>query len=227
MKKIIALFFLLFLSRPIFPQVEFSGYGATGFRWLDRNPLKEYNQEVYYTGKLQADLKFNDDIEAQLDIRGDSEDNRVTFREFSVKFEYLENAKVKIGNIRQTFGLEQIISRDEYYFVERSEINDEFSDYGYAQRAVSLMVYGEYDEDDKDELPYSYYASVYKNNSLAFGTTTRLTHHIGNFGISGNHGFISIVGEYPITSHAFAADLSYNKKKFNTSIEFFYGGNTT
>ena len=139
-----------------FAQMKFSGYGSTGYKFWNRNPLIRNNQEVFYEGKLQADYKVNKDIEAQLELRGSSEDNMVRLREFSVKFEYMRRMKFKVGNIKTPFGYEQLINREESVFIERSLIHDNLSEFGYTQRSVSLMVYSKYSDEDPD-FPFSYY----------------------------------------------------------------------
>ena len=82
------LFFLL-SSVLLSQNVSFSGYGAAGLKMYDRNRLNDYNQETYFEGKLQADIKYNDHIKAQLDLRGNSTDNSVNFREFSIKIDLI------------------------------------------------------------------------------------------------------------------------------------------
>ena len=47
-------------------KVDFSGWGAAGYMFIDRNPLTDSNQPTYYLGKLQADIKITDELEAQL-----------------------------------------------------------------------------------------------------------------------------------------------------------------
>ncbi|MDT8325128.1 MAG: hypothetical protein RRA94_13535, partial [Bacteroidota bacterium] len=84
-------------------EVEFSGFGATGVRVYDRNPVAEFNQEFYYEGKFQADIRLSKDIEAQLDFRGSSDDREAVLREFSVKFEYFTYARIKIGNVKKPY----------------------------------------------------------------------------------------------------------------------------
>ena len=43
-------------------EVEFKGWGATGFKYFSRIRLNGSNQEVYYEGKLQADIEINKKI---------------------------------------------------------------------------------------------------------------------------------------------------------------------
>jgi len=113
---------VIFTTASNYPQTDysFSGYGAAGFRVHDRNQLRKYNQEVYYEGKLQFNYSVNKDIEAQLDLRGNSDDNRIILREFSVKFEYIKQLKFKIGNIKKPFGSEELLEREEMTTIDRS-----------------------------------------------------------------------------------------------------------
>jgi hypothetical protein len=217
--------FLLFFTHSIEGQVKFSGYGSTGFRNIERPRQVGFNQEVYFEGKLQADIKINKNLEAQLDFRGNSVDERVTLREFSAKFEYWDQMKIKAGNIRQPFGTEQLINRDEYFFIDRSFIHNKISDYGYAQRAVSIMVYSKYSDKYK-EFPFSYYASLFRNNSLTWGGYTRLSFHKNKFIYSVNYTLQSIGGDYPITGHGLSGDVTYETESTTSSFEVFYIKNT-
>lgn len=222
---LILLFFILIFCLNINAQVKFSGYGATGFKMYDRPRQIGINQEVYFEGKLQADIKINKNLEAQLDFRGNSVDERVTLREFSAKFEYWDQMKIKVGNLRQPFGTEQLINRDELALVDRSYIHNKLSDYGYAQRAVSVMVYSKYSDKFKD-FPFSYYASIFRNNSLTWGGYARFSFHKNDFIYSVNYTLQSIGGNYPITAHGFAGDITYELENSAISLEFFYIENT-
>ena len=65
MNKIIFFIIIIALSvcSPNFAQeIEFSGWGATGIKVYDRNVLLGYSQEMFYEGKLQADIEYNDNI---------------------------------------------------------------------------------------------------------------------------------------------------------------------
>ena len=134
------IFLLLIFTIGICAQeLTFSGYGATGFRFFNRNSLNDFNQETYFEGKLQADLDYGKNIEAQLDLRGNSTDNSVNFREFSVKFEYWKKLTLKIGNIKKPFGYEYLTNRDELIQIDRSLNTNRIAEFGYGDRAISLM----------------------------------------------------------------------------------------
>jgi len=228
MKKSIQFLLIIFILMPVyelFSQVEFTGYGATGIQLFERPIAIGVSQEVYFEGKLQADIKVNKDIEAQLDFRGNSFDESVTLREFSAKFEYWERMKIEIGNLKQPFGIEQMISDEDLELVEESFINQQVSDFGYARRSVSVMLYSKY-KDEYEDFPFSYYFSLFKNNSLTSGLYTRLSYHNNDFIYSVNYSFHSIGGDYPVKANAFCGDITFNPKNTKVSIEVFYVKNT-
>ena len=97
---------------------SFSGFGSTGYIFYERNIIKGVDQESFYEGKFQVDIKINKHIEAQLDFRGNSFDQDVELREFSVKFKYHDYIKFKFGNLKLPFGYEQLINRENLPTVE-------------------------------------------------------------------------------------------------------------
>ncbi len=220
--KLKTLLFLL-LSSLIFAQenIEFSGYGATGFTIYDRNRLRKFNQEVYYEGKLQADVKINKDIEGQVDMRGSSEDGKVTFREFSVKFEYWKNMKIKVGNIKKPFGLEQLVNKEELISIDRSYIQRTISDFGYGGRSVSIMAYYNFKKKEPD-FPFSYFVSVMKDNSQNAGVAGRFSYHKNDFVYSANYMYLNKGGEVVCNSHAFSADAGIETDDYHLNLELLY-----
>ena len=52
--------FLFMISFAYSQKVEFSGWGMTGIKVYDRNILQGYSQEMFYEGKLQSDIEYND-----------------------------------------------------------------------------------------------------------------------------------------------------------------------
>lgn len=221
MKKLI----LALLSIPILAiaqEVTFSGYGATGYKFFDRNSLNDYNQEAYFEGKFQADLDYGDYIEAQLDFRGNSTDNSVNFREFSVKFEYWEKLTLKFGNIKKPFGYEYLVNRDELIQIDRSFNTDRIAELGYGGRAVSLMGYYKFDEDDIS-FPISYYLSLFRDNAFRSGVVARFGYHFDDdFALAANYMFQNKGGEEKINTHGAGIDFSVDKKDINGYVEFFY-----
>jgi len=221
LKPKLILFFLL--GTFIFAQenIEFSGYGATGYTIYNRNRLRKYNQEVYYEGKLQADVKINKDIEAQVDLRGSSEDGKVTFREFSAKFEYWKHMKIKVGNIKKPFGLEQLVNKEELISIDRSYIQRTISDLGYGGRSVSLMAYYNFKKKEP-EFPFSYFLSIMKDNSQNTGVAGRFSYHNNDFIYSANYMYLNKGGEIVYNSHALSADAGIETDDYQLNLELLY-----
>ncbi len=219
---LLILFILIEISSSIAQEVEFKGWGATGFKYFSRNRLNGSNQEVYYEGKLQADIEINKKIEAQLDLRGNSTDRSVNFREFSVKFEFFKYLNFKVGNIKRPFGYQYIeISREDLVTVDRSLLLDRVNEIGYGGRSVSIMGYYKY-SDKRPEHPYSYYASIFTNNSQNYGAAGRFGYHFNNNAVALNILYQNQGGEEPISGTGFALDYSYDDKDFNAIVELYY-----
>ena len=160
---ILTIFLLIFIIPDLQSQeIEFSGWGATGLKVYDRNVLRGYSQEMFYEGKLQTEIEYNDEIEAQLDFRGNSIDNSLEFREFSVKFKYSEKLRWKIGNIKKPFGYEQSVNKEQLISADRSYVYNNIADLGYGGRIISVMAYYNY-SDKREDFPYSYYLSIFKD----------------------------------------------------------------
>lgn len=219
---LLLLLFVISSTTAAQPKILFSGYGATGFIFIDQNKLREYNQQVYYEGKLQADIKINKDFEAQLDFRGNSEDQNVILREFSVKYEYFDKIKFKAGNIKIPFGFEQLQNTEDLYTIERSYMHRTISDYGYGGRRISFMAYYNYKK-NKPEFPYSYSLSLFKDNSLRSGIAARAAYHFNNdLSTALSYQFQNIGGEEKISSHGVSAEMVYEDKSLFSAIELLY-----
>jgi hypothetical protein len=232
MKKLLQYaIFALALSNGLFAQekekidVDFTGYGAAGFRFVDRNQLVDYNQETYFEGKFQVELKYNKNIEAQLDFRGNSSDNAVDLREYSIKFEYWDKMKFEVGNLKKVFGLEYLSSEENLIQIRRSFIQRSFSDQGYGNRALTLMGYYKYSK-KRPEYPYSYYFSVYKDNSLNAGAATRFSYHTSSMAYSAGYLFQNRGGEAKFSSHGVEADVQFEQGDFTSNAEAYFGTNT-
>ncbi len=214
--------FLIILLLPVNSfcvDIDITGYGATGFKTYERNFINKYKQETYYEGKLQTEIELNKDIEAQLDFRGNSNDNSVRLKEFSIKFDVYKYMNIKVGNVKKPFGFEQLENRDELKTVERSYAQDNLSEMGYGGRTVSLMFYNKFKE--KNNIPITYYLSFYKNNSDVSGLAARFVYHFGDFAAGGDYIFRHSGAAHPMNTHGFMAEFFYEKKDFFSGLEIF------
>ncbi|MFH0736436.1 MAG: hypothetical protein V1773_18755 [bacterium] len=221
-RNLITFFIVIGFVNVIFAQeIKFSGYGSVGYRFFNRNILNGYNQESYYEGKLQADIEYNKHIEGQIDLRGNSTDNSFKLREVTVKFDYMDYMKIKVGNIKKPFGNEQLYNEEDLFTVERNNVHQNISEMGYGGRAVSLMAYYKYSK-KRQNVPYSYYASFFHTNSLYNGLAARFEYHAGDITYAANYLIEKKGGDYPITAFGAGLDFELNKNNFTSVIELFY-----
>jgi hypothetical protein len=197
--------------------IDFTGFGAAGYLFIDRNPLTDANQPTYYTGKLQAEIEFNDEIEAQLDLRGNSVTNNIVFREFSAKFKYFTYLRFKMGNIKRDFGYEYVENRENLLTINRSVVQNNLSLRGFSIRAVSIMAYYNYNKKRPDH-PYSYSIALSKDNSLGTGVGLRGLYHVADYRFGMSYLFQSRGGNYPISVHGVNLEGNYSNKKSSLHI---------
>jgi len=223
LKKILFLFLLLSFTL-LAQKFDFSGYGSAGIKFFDRNRLNGANQETYYEGKFQVEINLKKGFEAQLDFRGNNIDKSVELREFSVKYKSDSWYNIKFGNIKQPFGYEYLINREKLWAIDRSIVQEKISEIGYGTRSISLMIYHEFD-DKKPGAPYSYYLSLFKNNSSTSGFVGRISYHFNQeLALSFNYMFQALGGDVPAKVSGFASDIAYRSKKFDANIEIIYAG---
>ncbi|CAG1020389.1 hypothetical protein DOJK_00299 [Patescibacteria group bacterium] len=213
---------LLFTSIISAQEIKFSGYGATGYIHYNHEIVGENNQKTYFEGKFQADYKVSKYIDAQLDFRGNSADNSVRLREFSAKFEYSKDFQVRVGMLKKPFGFENLYDTEELPMVDHSYTADRLSELGYSGRSVSLMVYRKHDVDDPEDIPMTYYVSVYKDNSQYYGGIVRYQYHFPllNIGFSYERMQRSYNGE--IGCNGFAIDISRFGERSLVDLELSY-----
>ena len=212
---------IIFGKRSQAQEIKFTGYGATGYIFYDRDILNGYNQETYFEGKLQAEIKINKNIEAQLDLRGNSTEEAVELREFSVKLEYFDRLKFKIGNIKRPFGNEYLTNREKLFTIQRSNVQEQISELGYGTRTVSLMGYYNYSKKHPN-FPFTYALSIFRDNNLVSGLAGRFLYHYGPLSYGINYMFQSKGGDEPIKSHGIDAEVYLDVEDYESSLEIFF-----
>ncbi|MCF8262803.1 MAG: OprO/OprP family phosphate-selective porin [Melioribacteraceae bacterium] len=216
-------YFLIFLiaGSALAQEVSFSGFGTTGMKIYNRNILNGYNQEMYYEAKLQANIDYNKKIDSQIDMRGNSVDNSIQLREATISFKYFKRLKIKFGNPRTPFGYEQTTKREDLISIDRSMTQDRLADIGYGGRGVGLTFYYNYDDDEED-FPYTYAATIFKNNSLLSGLVGRFVYFPDDdLGLGVNYQFSNLGGDYSVNSQGIGIDIIYDKKRSKVGGEIF------
>lgn len=202
-------------------EISFSGWGSAGYLIHKDNLQNGSNQETYFQGKFLTDIKLNEKIEAYLDLRGNSADNSVTFKEFSAKLRLFEYLKFRIGQTKKPFSYQYLMQREKLITVNRSLLVEKIGELGYGGRSVSIVAYYNYNK-AKPDLPISYYLSIYKNNSPYSGIVTRLEYYIDDeISLGGNFQIQFKGGDDKITTHGLGADIEINTMNSNLVMEFF------
>jgi hypothetical protein len=225
MKKI-SLFFLLSCYLTLNAQeVKWSGYGSAGYRNINKQRIIEYNQEMYFEAKVQADIKINKKIEGQVDLRGNSQDQQMELREVSIKFEYVKNMNIRFGHLKKPFTAEQIESSENLPQIERSYLNREIANMGYGGRSVGAMI-SHTSSGKKDDLPFSYHVFLFKNNSLQQGLTGRYEHHFDDdYSAAVSYFLLHTGGDFPLVTNAAAPGFYIRKKKYDFEAEIIVAQN--
>ncbi len=221
MRNYILLSAILFFSSPVMSQeIDWTGYGAAGYRNINRQRINEYNQEMYFSAKVQAEIKINKDIESQVDIRGNSQDQQMELREVSVKFRYIKSMNIKFGNLKKPFTAEQIENSENLAQIERSNLSNALGQVGYGGRSIGLMAYYN-SSGKKDDLPYSYYLFLYKNNNLQQGVNARYQHHFDDdYSTAISYFILHTGGDYPMITNAVSPGFYLDKKHIRGELEF-------
>lgn len=225
LKLIVILLFLL--SSVIYAQkkISYDGYASAG----GKLEYKGFG-ESFYRAKIQLEVKLNDYIDTQVDIRGWSGRREVELREISGEFKYWDQTRLRIGNLKKRFGTEELVSREELYTVERSLINRHISPMGYVGREVGVQLYKKWKEVKQDSNDfYSYYLGVSYNDSRAFGANGRMSVHnvLGLSQLGFDAVYQQLKGELifgdPLHAFAFSADVSKQAGQYYTDAEVFLG----
>ncbi len=199
--------------------VKVSGYGASGFNVSTMEYFNHDTQLTYYEGKIQCEMIYNEDIEAQIDFRGDSYDNIVELREFSLKLRLHDYMNLKVGNLKKPFGYEYLINREDLLTIERSYHQQKISEMGYGGRNTSVMLYHKYDKDEAD-FPFAYNLALFRNNGVYAGGVARALYYPDDdFSIGGSYMLLSRYGADKIRTHGLGFEIEYEKKNFIIAYE--------
>lgn len=140
--------------------VDYDGVAEIGAAWIYATTQTEGIR--YFRGKIEFDIELSDEIDLQLDFRGDSRDEQVELRELHIDFAYTDAWRVRVGFLRKRFGLEDLSSRENLPVVERSDVNDFLSALGYVGRDYGVQLFRRYDDEGP---PVSYLAGLAYNES--------------------------------------------------------------
>lgn len=224
---ILLLVFLIFcsiLNGKIYAQtkVSYDGYIAMDARYEHG----EKYAELYTKMKLEIKLDLTQYIKTEIDIRGNSNDPDIELKEVHALLKYDPKCRIKVGNIKKCFGIEELISQEDLYTIEEGQITKYISPFGYVGRDPGIQVYRKYKGEGS---PYSYYLGASCNQSANAALNGRISYHslFGSWCI----GFDGVYQrsshrpekEYPPNIYAMSIDLSWHTGSLYTDLEAFWG----
>jgi hypothetical protein len=102
---------------------------------------QERYSESFYRGKVQFEIKVSKNLEAQIDIRGESDTHEMELREAFFKADLGKAIGLDFGQSKKRFGIEFQKSKEKLLTVERTLIYQHLEPIGFVGRDVNLRYY--------------------------------------------------------------------------------------
>ena len=159
--------FLILTSFSAYAQkkVEYGGYFEIG----GKSEYKSIYVESFYKAKLEYKFKINDYAKVEIDVRANSEDRQIELYEGSVSFKLSHQLKLKIGDLKKRYGLEEQTSHEKLLTINTSMINNYLDPLGFVSRDPGIQLYW---NDSNDNITIA--GGVHYNESHRLTIITRL-----------------------------------------------------
>jgi hypothetical protein len=112
--------------------------------WLRAGVEYFYNErfrENFYRGKIQLNVDVDKNLEAQLDIRGESDTHEMELREAFLTVDLGKIKGLDIGQSKKQFGIEYQKSKEKLLTVERTLIYRYLEPFGFVGRDLNFRYY--------------------------------------------------------------------------------------
>ena len=194
------------------------GYAATGMIYWQETVYGT----SYYKGKLEVEHEFEDDLEAVLDFRANSESKEVELKEVFLKIDYSSWVHIKVGHVKKPFTVEEMSSKEDLPMIESSLLNRTMEPFGFVVRGDGLTVYRKY---KGEGAPIGYQAGMYYSESRHLYGVARIERFalgpLDRLGFGGI--YRSFTGRDKDPVYAFSMDAMRAFGKLNAEIEAVYG----
>jgi len=111
-----------------------SGWLRTGVSYTHNDTFSE----SFYRAKVQFDNKLSDDLESQIDIRGESDTHEIELREALLTVDLGKAVALDFGQSKKRFGLEFQKSKEKLLTVERTLLYQYLEPLGLAGRDLNI-----------------------------------------------------------------------------------------
>ena len=177
------LFHLCWIAGSLFAQekLELEGYVRAGIEYFHN----ERFSESFYRGKIQYQIEINKDLQAQLDVRGESSSHTIELREAYLTADLADGRNLDFGQSKKRLGIEYQKSKENLLTIERTLIYRHLEPFGFAGRDLNFRYYRKANEEKRRN---GYSASVGYNEAhdVTFvGHWSRLR-TLGSFALGGS-----------------------------------------
>lgn len=214
---------ILFLlnTLPLYGQAKttISGWLRTGTEYAYNNRFREN----FYRAKVQFNVKVDKNLEAQIDIRGESETHEMELREAFFTVDLGKAKGLDFGQNKKQFGLEFQKSKEKLLTAERTLLYRYLEPFGFVGRDVNLHYYRKARAGVRHSgfafgLGYSE-----DHNITAVGHTTRLK-ALGSFAL-GASGLVQLdkIAGGSQTVWALGGEILRDTEKHHVELEAMFG----
>ena len=221
-KRVLVLFYLpvlfFFWNSGLNAQkkVSYGGYFQLG----GEAEYKDIYIESFYKAKLEFELKLNEKIKVEIDIRGDSETRQFELYEASAAFKLSNEFKLEIGDLKKRYGLEELVSHEKLATINKSMINNYLEPLGYVNREPGVQIHW-FDDNSKTGI----ISGIHYNESHKLTFMARFTKE-GFLGFDAAGFNLQFAKEARLdmpNTYAVSFDLQKNIGTINCNFEIFNG----
>jgi hypothetical protein len=196
-----------------------SGWLRTGVEYF----YNERFRENFYRGKVQFNVKIDKNLEAQIDIRGESDTHEMELREAFFTADLGKAKGLDFGQSKKQFGIEFQKSKEKLLTVERTLIYRHLEPFGFVGRDVNFRFYRKARSDVRRgglSLALGYSED---HNVTAVGHSTRLN-TLGSFAL-GASGLVQLdkIAGGSQTVWALGGEILRDTQKHHVEIEAMIG----
>ena len=201
------------------PKTKISGWLRAGTEYFYNNDFREN----FYRAKVQFDVKVSDNLDAQIDVRGESDTHEMELREAYLSVDLGKAEALDFGQSKKRFGIEFQRGKEKLLTAERTLIYRHLEPFGFAGRDVNIRYYRNAKPDGRRNGTSISLGYSEDHNTTAVGHWTRLN-TLGSLAL-GASGVLQIdkIEGGTQTVWAFGAELLREGEKHHVEIEAVMG----
>lgn len=197
-------------------KMSYGGYFELG----GKAEYKDVYVESFYRAKLEFEMKINEKVKVEVDIRADSENRQFEIYEAAATFKLTPNFKLEVGDLKKRFGLEEQVSHEKLPTIKESMINEYLEPFGYVNREPGVQLHWTDDEKITAITGGFHYNESHKSTLMSRLSRAGLL-GFDNIGINLQYSIERRL-EMPDT-YAVSMDFAYTIGSVGGNLEIFHG----